>query len=198
MKKLFHFLSLIVSTSITLSSCSATNNSNDGAINDSLSVVNVQSLMATPDSFLNQRMIVQGQCVHICKHGNRKMFLVNENDSVLLRVEASSRMGESFADSMLNTTVAVRGIFREQRINEETLQEYEYKHTAQLANIADTKFRDKLNDRCDIEKIASGQPAFLTFPQQIADFRQRIEARNNAEGRPYISLYYIDASAIVR
>lgn len=48
---------------------------------------------------------------------------------------------------------------------------------------------------CETERKAQGQGEIETFEAQMADYRTRIAARAEKEGKPYLSSYYIVASA---
>ena len=62
--------------------------------------------------FVDREIMVEGIVDHVCKHGGKKLFLVSDEGDV--HVEADERFEESLAGS----TVAVKGIVREFRVDE--------------------------------------------------------------------------------
>ncbi len=51
---------------------------------------------------------------------------------------------------------------------------------------------------CDTDKKAHGQGDIDSFEAQMADYRAKIEARSQAEGKDYLSFYYIDAIGYIK
>jgi hypothetical protein len=62
--------------------------------------------------FVDKEIVVEGIVDHVCKHGGKKLFLVSDDGDV--HVESDERFEESLAGS----TVAVKGIVREFRVDE--------------------------------------------------------------------------------
>ena len=81
----------------------------------------------------------------------------------------------------------VTGKLMEQRIDEAYLQQWE----ARLKNSA-VQQHGETAAGCDSEKKARGETAD-TSEGRIADFRVRIAQRQKAEGKAYLSFYYLQA-----
>lgn len=146
----------------------------------------VDSLMTEAGAFLGDTVTVEGTCSHLCKHGGRKAFLVGADSTTVLRCEATPEMGGAFAPDCAGRTMTVRGIVRENRIDEEAVARMEAQYLA-----ADTAARQ--HEACDTEKKAQGQAELSTFEARMADYRAKIAARAEAEAKPYLSFYYLEA-----
>ena len=71
-------------------------------------VYSVSDVLTTGDSLTGDTILVEGYCMHLCKHGGRKAFLNGGEQGVFLRCNA---MGfEAFAPECLNNTLRVRGV----------------------------------------------------------------------------------------
>jgi len=77
--------------------------------NQSLTVSNFDSLAK---NYVDKEVLVKGLVDHVCKHGGKKLFLVEGDAS--LHVESDSR----FSDSLTGSEVLVTGIVREFRVDE--------------------------------------------------------------------------------
>lgn len=146
----------------------------------------VDSLMTAPEAYLGDTVTVEGTCSHLCKHGGRKAFLVGADSTTVLRCEATPEMGGAFAPDCVGKTLTVRGIVRENRIDEEAVARMEAQYLA-----ADSAARS--HEACDTEKKAQGQAEISTFEARMADYRAKIAARAEAEAKPYLSFYYLEA-----
>lgn len=120
-KKLFILISIAV---LSLTAC---NNSNsDNSQNDDSTVVSAPVIMledfdAKAGDFIDQEVQIAGIVDHVCKHGGKKILLVNENGDASVHVESDVR----FEDSLVGTNVSVVGIVREFVIDEAYCQQLE-------------------------------------------------------------------------
>ena len=110
------------------------------------------------------------------------MFLMGSNESKTLRVEAA-KLG-SFKQECANNMVKVKGVLREERLDEAYLQKWEQDEGIEHHGDGE--------GGCSTEKAARGETANTTA-ERIADFRARIAAREQAEGKAYLSFYFIEA-----
>jgi hypothetical protein len=89
----------------------------------------------------------------------------------------------------VNSIVKVKGILHEERIDEAYLQAWEQR----IANKTEEKHGEGDGEGgCDTEKAARGETA-NTSEGRIADFRAKIAARKEADGKEYLSFYYVEA-----
>lgn len=146
----------------------------------------VDSLMAQAPGLVGDTIEVEGLCSHLCKHGGRKAFLVGADSALVLRCEATAEMGGAFAPDCIGKVLTVKGIVCENRIGEAEVAAMEARQAA-----ADSAAR--AHQACETEKKAQGQDSIDTFEARMADYRAKIAARAEAEGKDYLSFYYIQA-----
>ncbi len=146
-------------------------------------VVEVETLLAGATEYVDKIIEVEGICTHICQHGGRKIFLMGSDDSKTIRIE-SGELG-AFNQKCENSIVKVIGTLCEERIDEAYLQNWEAAVAAKTA-----EEHGDGESGCDTEKKARGETANTT-EQRIADFRTKIAARKAAEGKEYLSFYYV-------
>lgn len=149
-------------------------------------VVDVDMLLSDSEELVGRQVAVDGICTHICTHGARKMFLMGSDDSKTIRIEAAE-LG-SFDQKCMNSIVKVTGTLREERIDEAYLKRWE----EQVASNTAEEHGDEGEGGCSTEKAARGETG-NTVEQRIADFRTKIAARKAAEGKEYLSFYYVEA-----
>jgi hypothetical protein len=71
-------------------------------------VYTVGDVLAQGDSLAGDTVLVEGYCMHLCKHGGRKAFLNGGEQGVFLRCNAVDF--EAFAPECLNNNLRVRGV----------------------------------------------------------------------------------------
>ena len=147
----------------------------------------IDELLASADSLAGKTVTVEGVCTHTCRHGARKIFLMGSDDTQTVRVE-SGELG-SFDPQCVNRIVRVTGTLDEQRVDEAYLAAWEEQTKAQTGERHGTT-----EAGCDAEKAAR-QETGATVAERIADFRAKIAARKAAEGKDYLSFYYVTATS---
>lgn len=151
--------------------------------------MDVDSLLTIAETRVDQPIVVEGICTHICSKGGGKLFLMGSDDTKTIRVEAGDKIGR-FPQEVVNQIVTIEGILREQRIDEGYLAQWEAQAKAQ------TEEKHGQNGAgCDSEQKARGEATGAVSTQKrIAAFRRRIADRKAAEGKEYLSFYYIDGN----
>ena len=147
----------------------------------------IDELLAAADSLAGKTVTIEGVCTHTCRHGARKIFLMGSDDTQTVRVE-SGELG-SFDPQCVNRIVRVTGTLDEQRVDEAYLAAWEEQTKAQTGERHGTT-----EAGCDAEKAAR-QETGATVAERIADFRAKIAARKAAEGKDYLSFYYVTATS---
>ena len=147
----------------------------------------IDELLASADSLAGKTVTIEGVCTHTCRHGARKIFLMGSDDTQTVRVE-SGELG-SFDPQCVNRIVRVTGTLDEQRVDAAYLAAWEEQTTAQTGERHGTT-----EAGCDAEKAAR-QETGATVAERIADFRAKIAARKAAEGKDYLSFYYVTATS---
>lgn len=185
--KLYSFFA-IVAAALMMVACG--NNQNNKVADEQAQVaqaVMIDSVLAEGEALAGQLIEIEGVCTHICSHSASKIFLLGENEGKTIRVEAAE-LG-SFDQKCVNSIVKVKGILHEERIDEAYLQAWEQR----IANKTEEKHGEGDGEGgCDTEKAARGETA-NTSEGRIADFRAKIAARKEADGKEYLSFYYVEA-----
>lgn len=184
----FNSFLAMVAAALMMVACG--NNQNNKAAEEQAEVaqaVMIDQVLAEGEALADQLIEIEGVCTHICSHSASKIFLLGENEGKTIRVEAAE-LG-SFDQKCVNSIVKVKGILHEERIDEAYLQTWEER----IANKTEEKHGEGDGEGgCDTEKAARGETA-NTSVERIADFRTKIAARKEADGKEYLSFYYVEA-----
>ncbi len=152
-----------------------------------LKVLEVDELLRDAEQYAGKEVSVEAVCTHICQHGGRKIFLMGSDDTKTIRVE--SGFDKAFSTDCVNSMVVVKGILKEQRMNEASLQKWEDQLKAAAAEA-----KSNSHESCDSEKKARGETA-NTAEGRIKDFRERLAKRQAEEGKDYLSFYFLEADS---
>ena len=159
------------------------------AAEEAVVAMSIDDVMAKASGLVEQEVTIEGVCTHTCSHGAKKMFLVGSDDTKTLRIEAGE-LG-AFDTKVVNNVVTVKGIIKEERIDEAYLVDWE----TRLKNQTEEKHGNEEGEGgCDTEKNARGETA-NTAEGRIADFRAKIAAEKEATGKEYLSLYHVVATS---
>lgn len=184
----FNSFLAMVAAALMMVACG--NNQNNKAAEEQAEVaqaVMIDQVLAEGEALADQLIEIEGVCTHICSHSASKIFLLGENEGKTIRVEAAE-LG-SFDQKCVNSIVKVKGILHEERIDEAYLQAWEER----IANKTEEKHGEGDGEGgCDTEKAARSETA-NTSVERIADFRAKIAARKEADGKEYLSFYYVEA-----
>lgn len=180
-------LTLLLGMTLGLASCGDdSNKSKEQASSEEVAAaaLEVDQVLADPDSLVGDTIEIEGICTHICKHGGGKIFLMGSDDTKTLRVEAGESIG-SFPQETVNSIVRVTGVLVEDRIDEDYLAQWE-------ARIADQAKETQGEGGCAADMKANAEAATNSVLERIANFRTRIAERTEKEGKPYVSLYHME------
>ena len=159
------------------------------AAEEAVVAMSIDDVMAKASGLVEQEVTIEGVCTHTCSHGAKKMFLVGSDDTKTLRIEAGE-LG-AFDTKVVNNVVTVKGIIKEERIDEAYLVDWE----TRLKNQTKEKHSNEEGEGgCDNEKNARGETAD-TPEGRIADFRAKIAAEKEATGKEYLSFYHVVAES---
>ena len=182
------FMIIMAAMAFVFTSCGNNNGTNNAEQAQETSLaMEIDEVLASADSLAYQEITMEGICTHTCKHGATKIFMMGSDDTKTIRVEAAS-LG-SFDQKCINSIVRVKGILREERVDEAYLQRWE----ASVA-VSAAEQHGEGEAGCDTEKAARGETG-NTVAERIADFRQKIAARKEATGKEYLSFYFVEALA---
>ncbi len=194
MKKIKSITALV--SLFMLCACGSNSGNSTAETADSYSsALTVDEVLTNPTDYVDQEIEVEGVCSHLCRHGGRKAFLAGSANNFLLRCEAYPLMNESFPPTTIHHPMTVKGFLREERIDEDTVQEMEiaYAEAIRAAEERGQEFDEERAAQCDTEQAARGQQGLADFNARMADYRARIAQRRQSEGIPYLSFYYLEA-----
>ena len=149
-------------------------------------VYEIDDILAEADESVGKTVTVEGVCSHICKHAGAKIFLMGSDDTKTLRIEAGEKIG-GFKPECVNSIVRVSGKLMEQRIDEDYLTQWEEQVKSQTAE----QHGDE-EAGCAAEQKAQGETVVNSVAERIANFRSAIAQRKEAEGKDYLSFYWMD------
>ena len=180
-------LTLLLGMTLGLASCGGDSNKSKAQTSTeevTPVALEVDQVLADPDSLVGDTIRVEGVCTHICKHGGGKIFLMGSDDTKTLRVDAGEPIG-SFPQETVNSIVRVTGVLVEDRIDEDYLAQWE-------AQIADQAKEAQGEGGCAADMKANAEAEANTVRERIANFRTRIAERAEREGKAYVSLYHME------
>ena len=180
-------LTLLLGMTLGLASCGDDSNKSKeqaSAEEVTTAALEVDQVLADPDSLVGDTIEIEGICTHICKHGGGKIFLMGSDDTKTLRIEAGEPIG-SFSQETVNSIVRVTGVLVEDRIDEDYLAQWE-------AQIADQAKEAQGEGGCAADMKANAEAEANTVRERIANFRTRIAERTEREGKAYVSLYHME------
>ena len=129
----------------------------------------LEDLLAKAETEVGKEVTLKGKIVHTCKHSGRRCFVVGNDSTTSIRVEAKGNIG-GFNRELIGSTVAIKGILRENRMTEKdiTAMEEEYKKKQAEAKAGE--------GHCDTEL------------KNIQAMRDWMKANN----KEFYSIYYMD------
>ncbi len=119
-KTIYGFILLV----LIASACSTGNQDKAKKTNTDTVKVTVLSFLSQADSLIEKPVLIEGTVLHTCKHGGKRMFLVDGNDSVSVEVTAGPSITK-FDEKLIGSRVRVTGILKEERIDAKYLNEWE-------------------------------------------------------------------------
>lgn len=177
----------LVAACFTMVSCGNAKKQQAQTTEETVAAMSIDDVLAKAADLVEQTVEIEGVCTHTCSHGAKKMFLVGSDDTKTLRVEAGE-LG-AFDTKVVNNVVKVKGVLKEERIDEAYLQDWETRLKAQTE-----EKHGHSEGGCDTEKNARGETA-NTAEGRIADFRAKIAAEKEATGKDYLSFYHVVAES---
>jgi len=104
---------------------------NQGVNKDEVSALKADTAWVTvltfekqADTLANKPVRIEGTVSHTCKHGGKRLFLVDGTDSVRVKVTTGDNIAK-FDESLEGSRVQVIGLLKEERIDNKYLNEWE-------------------------------------------------------------------------
>ncbi len=155
MKKILGLLVL----AIVFASCGDDTTKGKEADNTKTVVEEVKIVSLTPDDFLDKakalidkEVLITGTVDHTCKHGGKKMVIFGEDADKTVKIYAAGEV-DKFGIELEGGEVAVKGIVKEMRIDEDYMADWEKETREHHGDNADelaeelekiAKFREKI------------------------------------------------------
>ena len=119
-----HFLPLAILLLFTMASCNRGTGDQAGTEKNDTTRIAVLTFIEQADSCVDKPVIIEGTVLHTCKHGGKRMFLIDGTDSVRVEVTAGPDIVK-FDEALVGSRVRVTGLLREERIDAKYLNEWE-------------------------------------------------------------------------
>lgn len=132
--------------------------------------------------YIGRPMEVTGIVDHVCKHGGKKMFLVDESSDARVKITTGDDMA-AFTQNLVGETVRVRGMVVEQRVDEEYINEMEDKAASGISK----KEGDGLHLKGEKENENNNASA-------QSDKAEKLREELKKSGNDYISFFSIKAT----
>ena len=124
--KMIKRLFALVVISAFLASCG----SNSGPVNEEktaeveIPVLSIANFEDEAGDYIGENVIIEGTVVHVCQHGGKRMFLIDEDPDVRIKVTVGNDI-PSFDVELEGSDVVVYGFIDELRIDEDYLVQWE-------------------------------------------------------------------------
>ncbi len=176
MKQIFGWM--IVLAMVFLASCTSGTKETSSNANDTATLA-VLTFDTSAHNYVDKPVWIAGTVSHTCKHGGKRMFLADGNDSILVEVTTGPDIVK-FDESLIGSRVRVLGMLRELRIDEKYLNEWEaeLKQPAEGAETGVHTGQKGHEDQTADDKLA-----------QVNAYRQQIKD----SGTDHLSFYSVEA-----
>ncbi|MCX6288113.1 MAG: OB-fold nucleic acid binding domain-containing protein [Bacteroidetes bacterium] len=84
----------------------------------------VKSFIDSAAKYVEKPIRIEGMVLHTCKHGGKRMFLVDGSDTIRVEVTTGNNIPK-FDESLIGSRVKVLGILKEERVDAKYLNEWE-------------------------------------------------------------------------
>jgi hypothetical protein len=119
-----NLFSIFIISIFFFASCNQGTKETSGENKSDTALLTVLSFDTSAHSFVDKPVIIEGTVLHTCKHGGKRMFIVDGSDSVRVEITAGADITK-FEESLAGSRVRVFGTLKEERIDEKYLNEWE-------------------------------------------------------------------------
>lgn len=168
-------------------SCNTKQTENKPEESDNIQTIELAKFFDNSDlEVADKEVCVAGNVVHVCKHGGKRMFIIDDNPDNRLKITTGDEIPE-FKVDMEGSKVKVTGIVEEERIDTKYLDEWE-KEVMADASAENMKLHEgKEGHEAEHEDEQTNQENQL---ERIKELRTQLQE----SGRDHISFYSIKAS----
>jgi hypothetical protein len=107
-----------------ITACNQGTKDTAAAIKNDTTLIAVLTFAKQADSCIEKPVIIEGTVLHLCKHGGKRMFLVDGTDSIRVEITAGPNIVK-FDEALIGSRVRVTGTLKEERIDAKYLNEWE-------------------------------------------------------------------------
>lgn len=157
--------------------------------NSNAKPMSVDELLTNAASMIDETVIVDGLCTHVCEKSGMKLFLQGSDATNTLRAESDATLGK-FDPENIGQRVRIRGKLVEERLDEAYLQELEKKISDSALAV-----HGEGGKGCETEEAAEGVTIDSSERERVNQLRQKIAERKAAEGKEYLSQFHIAAES---
>ena len=177
-------LPLMVVILFTIAACNQGNKETAATTKNDTTRLLVLTFEKQADSCIDKPVIIEGTVIHVCKHGGKRMFMVDGTDSIRVEVTVGPDIVK-FDEALVGGRVRILGTLKEERIDAKYLNEWEAEikkpeanhdvgiHTGAKGH-EDQDAGDKLAQisalRADLKN--SGKDHLSTFSIEVAKFTE--------------------------
>ena len=165
---------------LIINGCSGNSNSKPMSVDD---------LLTNAASLIDETVIVDGLCTHICQKSGMKLLLQGSDAAHTVRAESDATLGK-FDPENVGKRVRVRGKLVEERLDEAYLQDLE-----KQLNDSTLVSHGEGGEGCETEQAAEGVTTGSSETERVNQLRQQIAERKASEGKEYLSQYHIAAES---
>jgi hypothetical protein len=169
---------LFLFLTVALVSCNMGTKEEATNANDTI-LITVATFDTSAHNYVDRPVWIEGTVTHTCKHGGKRMFLADGNDSLLVEVTTGPDI-VMFDEALIGSRLKVLGILKELRIDDKYLNEWE----AELKQPVENHDAGVHTG----EKGHEDQPADAKF-EQINNYRQQLKDLNT----DHLSFYSVEA-----
>ena len=122
-RKIFTYIFSILALAACTNSQETNNEKSTTQTTEKLETIQLADFNSQAANFVNKKVELSGIVDHVCKHGGKKILLVNEEGTAKVHIESADR----FKDSLTGNNVSVIGIVKEFIVDEAYCQGLEEK-----------------------------------------------------------------------
>ena len=137
--------------------------------------------------YIGKTIIIRGLVDHVCEHGGKKMFLVEEESDARVKVVPNEEMA-AFKQDMVGETVEVVGVVKEFRVDEDYLTEREMKikenkdEEKEKMHLGEGEHEHKEGDKDEDHSVEKQLKSIENLRKKLKD-----------SGKDYLSFYSVEA-----
>jgi len=122
-KKIFTYIFSILALAACTNSQKTNNEKSTTQTTEKIETIQLADFNSQAANFVNKKVELSGIVDHVCKHGGKKILLVNAEGTARVHIESANR----FKDSLTGNNVSVIGIVKEFVVDEAYCQSLEEK-----------------------------------------------------------------------